>query len=68
MEQTKNIEPERNSFDEYTNEVLFALNHLITTNEVCKNDKAVMKINRFKKWLLEFTATEQKAIQWMFNK
>ena len=60
MEQTKNIEPERNSFDEYTNEVLFALNHLITTNEVCKNDKAVMKINRFKKWLLEFTATEQK--------
>lgn len=60
MEQTKNIEPERNPFDEYTNEVLFALNHLITTNEVCKNDKAVMKINRFKKWLLDFTATEQK--------
>lgn len=50
----------RNPFDEYSFEVLSALNHLITTNEVCKNDKAVMKINRFKKWLLDFTATEQK--------
>lgn len=50
----------RNPFDEYSFEVLAALNHLITTNEVCKNDKAVIKINRFKKWLLDFTATEQK--------
>ena len=50
----------RNPFDEYSFEVLAALNHLITTNEVCKNDKAVMKINRFKKWLVDFTATEQK--------
>lgn len=50
----------RSPFDEYSFEVLAALNHLITTNEVCKNDKAVMKINRFKKWLLEFTTTEQK--------
>ena len=50
----------RNPFDEFSFEVLAALNHLITTNEVCKNDKAVMKINRFKKWLLDFTATEQK--------
>lgn len=50
----------RNPFDEYSFEVLAALNHLITTNEVCKNDKAVMKINRFKKWLLDFTPTEQK--------
>lgn len=48
----------RSPFDEYSFEVLSALNHLITTNEVCKNDKAVMKINRFKKWLLDFT--EQK--------
>lgn len=52
----------RSPFDEYIFEVLAALNHLITTNEVCKNDKAVMRINRFKKWLLEFTATEQKDI------
>lgn len=59
MEQKK-YEPVRNPFDECSFEVLTALNHLITTNEVCKNDKAVMKINRFKKWLLEFTATEQK--------
>lgn len=50
----------RDPFGEYSFEVLAALNHLITTNEVCKNDKAVMKINRFKKWLLDFTATGQK--------
>ena len=50
----------RSPFDEYSFEVLASLNHLITTNEICKNDKAVMKINRFKKWLLDFTATEQK--------
>lgn len=50
----------RNPFDEYIFEVLTALNHLITTNEVCKNEKAVMKINRFKRWLLDFTTTEQK--------
>lgn len=49
-----------NPFDEYSFEVLAALNHLITTNEVCKHDKVVMKINRFKKWLLDFIATEQK--------
>lgn len=57
---TENNNEVRNPFDEYSFEVLAALNHLITTNEVCKNDKAVMKINRFKKWLLDFTATEQK--------
>ena len=59
MEQQKN-EPILNPFDEYSFEVLTALNHLITTNEVCKNDKAVMKINRFIMWHLEFTSTEQK--------
>lgn len=57
---TENNNEVRSPFDEYSFEVLAALNHLITTNEVCKNDKAVMKINRFKKWLLDFTATEQK--------
>ena len=57
---TENNNEVRSPFDEYSFEVLAALNLLITTNEVCKNDKAVMKINRFKKWLLDFTATEQK--------
>ena len=56
----ENNDEVRSPFDEYSFEVLVALNHLITTNEVCKNDKAVMKINRFKKWLLDFTVTEQK--------
>jgi hypothetical protein len=57
---TENNNEVRNPFDEYSFEVLAALNHLITTNEVCKNEKAVMRINRFKKWLLDFTSTEQK--------
>ena len=57
---TENNNEVRSPFDAYSFEVLAALNHLITTNDVCKNDKAVMKINRFKKWLLDFTATEQK--------
>ena len=50
----------RNPFDEYSFDVLAALIHLITMYLFCNNDKAVMKINRFKKWLLDFTATEQK--------
>ena len=29
---------------------------LMTSNEVAKNDKAVIKLNRFKKWLNEFAA------------
>ena len=34
----------RSPFDEYSFEVLAALNHLITTNEVCKNDKPLQKV------------------------
>ena len=28
----------------------------MTSNEVAKDDKAVIKLNRFKKWLNEFAA------------
>lgn len=44
---------ERNQFDEFCFETVTALNHLMQCNELCRNDKAVMKINRFKKWVLE---------------
>lgn len=44
---------ERNQFDEFCFETTTALNHLMQCNELCRNDKAVMKINRFKKWVLE---------------
>ena len=40
------------------NEIIFncitSVNDLMTSNEVAKDDKAVIKLNRFKKWLNEF--------------
>lgn len=46
--------------NEIFNETIFncitSLNALITSNEVTKDDKAVIKLNRFKKWLNEFAA------------
>lgn len=44
---------ERKPFDEFTAEAISSLNSLMTCNEVCKIDKAVIKINRFKKWLID---------------
>ena len=44
--------------NENFNETLFncitSVNALMTSNEVAKDDKAVIKLNRFKKWLNEF--------------
>lgn len=44
--------------DKNFNEVIFncitSVNDLMTSNEVAKDDKAVIKLNRFKKWLNEF--------------
>ena len=46
--------------NENFNELIFncitSVNALITSNEVTKDDKAVIKLNRFKKWLNEFAA------------
>ena len=46
--------------NENFNEVVFncitSVNALMTSAEVSKNDKAVIKLNRFKKWLNEFSA------------
>lgn len=40
------------------NEIIFncitSVDALMTSNEVSKDDKAVIKLNRFKKWLNEF--------------
>lgn len=42
------------------NEVIFncitSVNDLMTSNEVAKDDKAVIKLNRFRKWLNEFAS------------
>ena len=46
--------------NENFNEVVFncitGVNALMTSIEVAKDDKAVIKLNRFKKWLNEFAA------------
>ena len=42
------------------NEIIFncitSVNALLTSNEVAYDDKAVIKLNRFKKWLNEFAS------------
>lgn len=46
--------------NENFNELIFncitSVNALITSNEVAKDDKVVIKLNRFKKWLNEFSS------------
>lgn len=46
--------------NEILNETVFncitSVNALMTSNEIAKDDKAVIKLNRFKKWLNEFAA------------
>lgn len=46
--------------NENFNEIFFncitSVNALMTSNEVAMDDKAVIKLNRFKKWLNEFAA------------
>lgn len=46
--------------NENFNELIFncitSVNALMTSNEVTRDDKAVIKLNRFKKWLNEFSA------------
>lgn len=44
---------ERNAFDEFSFAALSALGSLMACNEVCRNQRAVMKINRFRAWLMD---------------
>lgn len=46
---------ERNELEETVFSAITALNALMQNQQVCKSDKAVMKINRFKNWVNEFT-------------
>ena len=45
------------NFNETLFNVITSVNALMVTSEVSKDDKAVIKLNRFKKWLNEFAAT-----------
>lgn len=45
------------NFNETVFNCITSVNALMTSNEVAKDDKAVIKLNRFKKWLNEFAAS-----------
>lgn len=47
------MEEKRNAFDEFSFAALSALGNLMACNEVCRNQRAVMKINRFRAWLMD---------------
>lgn len=44
------------NFNETVFNCITIVNALMNSNEVVKDDKAVIKLNRFKKWLNEFAA------------
>lgn len=44
------------NFNELIFNCITSVNALITSNEVAQDDKAVIKLNRFKKWLNEFSS------------
>ena len=51
---------ERNEFDEYKFSVLAALGSLMACNEVCRNQRVVMKINRFRAMLMDLESQTNK--------
>lgn len=44
---------DRNEYHENLFNALTALNSLLQTKEMCNDDKAVIKVNRFRKWLID---------------
>lgn len=44
---------EKRDFDVFLNDAINALGHLMASVEVCKDQRAVMKINRFRAWLMD---------------
>lgn len=47
------MEEKRNAYDEFSFAAFSALGSLMACNEVCRNQRAVMKINRFRAWLMD---------------
>lgn len=50
---------ERTNFDEFLNDAINALGHLMASKQVCKDQRAVMKINRFRAWLMDLIPSSQ---------
>ena len=44
---------EKKDFDVFLNDAINALGHLMASKKVCKDQRAVMKINRFRAWLMD---------------
>lgn len=51
------MEAEKQTLDRLTQNAVNALNHLIISDELASNYKAIVKISRFKKWLTEVVAS-----------
>ena len=47
------MDEKRNDFNEFRFAAMSALGSLMACNEVCRNQRAVMKINRFRAWLMD---------------
>lgn len=47
----------KENFNETVFNCITSVNALMTSNEVSEDDKAVIKLNRFKKWLNEFASS-----------
>lgn len=60
-------EEKRNAFDEFSFEAIAALGNLMACSEVCKNQRAVMKINRFRAWLMDLKPQAQAEQQLPFG-
>lgn len=44
-----------------SDEVITALNTLMTCEEISKNGKELLRVNHFKRWLIDFTAKAEKS-------
>lgn len=61
------MEEKRNAFDEFSFAALSALGSLMACNEVCRNQRAVMKINRFRAWLMDLKSQDNPEQNLPFN-
>lgn len=61
------MEEQRNAFDEFSLSAITALGNFMACPEVCRNQRAVLKINRFRAWLMDFKPQENKELSLQFE-
>lgn len=59
LEHGKNMN-DQDGFDVYVIEALSSLGSLMACSEVCRDQRAVMKINRFRAWLMDLKPQDAK--------